>query len=264
MMIDLKYESDRTCVARIEGEIDLASVKEVRDTLSEALERGCNNVVLDLSDVSYVDSSCVALLVWLNRVLEPRQGRLVLAGANRDVSRVLELSGLLSVAPVLSTADDEADALSSLGMGAVAQEPAWERTLTFAADTAELASARQQVMGLLDGLGISESVMFDIRVAVGEALANAMRHGSPGGTSDVVEVTVEAYEERVAIVVTDQGCGFDGSLPDESDIYAASGRGVMFMRALMDRVEFAPCESGGTSVRLEKHVKRTAGVQGRP
>lgn len=264
MMVDLRYENDTTCVARVEGDLDVTTTASVREALGEAVERGCRNVVLDLSAVGYVDSSCIALLVWLNRVLEPRDGKLVLAGANPDVARILELSGLLRVAPVVTTAPDEREALSSLEMTPTVQEPSWERGLSFPADTAELASARQQVIALFAGLDIPESTMFDIRVAVGEALANAMRHGSPGGRSDTVGVIVEVYDDRVAIVVSDQGCGFDGAPPDVSDLYAASGRGVMFMRALMDRVEFTVCEGGGTSVRLEKRVDRPARTVNRP
>jgi anti-anti-sigma factor len=263
-MVDLQYENDMTCMARIEGDLDMTTVGDVREAVGEALERGCRNVVLDLSHVAYVDSSCISLLVWLNRVLEPRYGKLVLAGANRDVSRVLELSGLLRVAPVITTATDETEALSALEMSVVVHEPEWEKKLRFPADTGELAAARQRVIELLAGLGIPESTMFDIRVAVGEALANAMRHGSPGGSSDTVGVVVEVYEDRIAVVVSDQGCGFDGTLPDVSALYAASGRGVLFMRALMDRVEFTQCDGGGTSVRLEKHVKRAAGVSHSP
>jgi anti-sigma regulatory factor (Ser/Thr protein kinase) len=37
------------------------------------------------------------------------------------------------------------------------------------------------------------------------------------------------------------------------DLYAPSGRGIMFMRALMDRVEFETAGGGGTLVRLVKH-----------
>jgi anti-sigma regulatory factor (Ser/Thr protein kinase) len=54
--------------------------------------------------------------------------------------------------------------------------------------------------------------------------------------------------------VTDSGDGFDGSTLRSEDLYASSGRGVMFMRALMDTVEFASCTDGGTAVTLVKHV----------
>ena len=120
------------------------------------------------------------------------------------------------------------------------------------ADT--LASGRARVCEALDPLSIAESSMFDIRVAVGEALANAIRHGSPGGDSDRVSVEIGAYRDKVVIRVADSGAGFDGCAVPSNDLYASSGRGVMFMRALMDRVEFESCADGGTVVTLVKHV----------
>jgi len=53
--------------------------------------------------------------------------------------------------------------------------------------------------------------------------------------------------------VVDYGGGFDGTLTQSKDVYAPGGRGVTFMRALTDRVEFERPEAGGTLVRLVKH-----------
>lgn len=97
--------------------------------------------------------------------------------------------------------------------------------------------------------------MFDIKVAVGEALANAVRHGSPGGPTDEVEVDIHAYPDRVMIQVRDSGAGFDGESSCRDDVFAAGGRGVMFMRALMDGVEFTCRPEGGTAVTLTKHLR---------
>ncbi|MRR12459.1 ATP-binding protein [bacterium] len=119
---------------------------------------------------------------------------------------------------------------------------------------ASLADARQEICDLLTPLDLQESMLFDIRVAVGEALSNAVRHGSPRGEADVVLVSVAAYADRVILAVTDTGTGFNGYAADTGDPYAASGRGVMFMRALMDQVEFVPLPGGGTSVTLVKHL----------
>jgi len=126
--------------------------------------------------------------------------------------------------------------------------------MTLPASAATLAQIRSDVCDVLAPLGIPESTMFDIRVAVGEALANAIRHGSPGGVSDTISIEITAYTDRVSVRVTDSGSGFDGATCKSDDLYASSGRGVIFMRALMDTVEFASCSDGGTAVTLVKHV----------
>ncbi len=248
----------RACIVRLSGDVDMAVVPHLREALDEALVVGCCNVVLDLSEVNYADSSALGLLVWLDHRLRPEGGRLVLAGARRDVTRVLELSGLVAVASTISTSANVAAALEGLELPPVATEPLWERELTLKSDVNELAGVREEVCDILDPLGFPESALFDIKVALGEALANAIRHGAPAGGEGIVGVRVLAYEDRIVIEVSDSGRGFDGQHDESGDLYAPSGRGVMFMRALMDRVEFEGAAAGGTLVRLTKHRARPA------
>lgn len=244
----------RACVVGLAGEIDMVTVPEVRDALESAMNRGCSNIVLNLERVTYMDSSALGLLVWVDRQLSPHEGRLVLAGADRNVSRILKISGLVAAASTISAADDPDTALAGLKLTAEPEAPLWVREAEFPATPASLARARAEVCDMLEPLSIPEAVFFDIRVAVGEALANAIRHGSPRGDTDPVSVSVEAYEDRVVLVVADRGAGFDGDISPDGDPYAASGRGVMFMRALMDRVDFVRQPGGGTAVTLVRHI----------
>ena len=250
----VEHEAPRSCVVRLTGDIDAAVVPDLRVTLHASLGGGCANVVLDLTDVVYADSSALGLLVWLDRQLVPVGGRLVLAGANPDIRRILELSGLINVAASIATSSDVAAALEGLEL---ADEPSrflWSEQFDMAADVDSLAATRERTCMLLAPLGFADTALFDIKVALGEALANAVRHGSADkGTAATVGVDVEAYEDRVVVEVRDQGCGFDGIPSASDDLYAPGGRGIMFMRALMDRVEFETPESGGTLVRLVKH-----------
>ena len=88
---------------------------------------------------------------------------------------------------------------------------------------------------------------------MGEALANAIRHGSPADGESEIRVRIRAYPERIVLEVLDNGPGFDGAHSGSEDLYAPGGRGIMFMRALMDRVEYDAPPTGGTVVRLTKH-----------
>jgi anti-anti-sigma factor len=240
------------CVAYLSGDVDIASVGEFRAALEVSIATGCSTVVLDLADVDYADSSALGLLVWIERRLAPLGGRLVLTGADRNVSRILELSGLVAAVPRISTADDVATALVAVDITPLASSPEWVRELSVPATIENMAGLRAQVCGLIVGLGLTEAMLFDTKVAVGEALANAARHGSPGGPEDEVRVTVSAYPDRIEIVVHDEGRGFDGESASGPDVYASGGRGVLFMRALMDRVVFEGGPDRGTVVTLTK------------
>lgn len=242
------------CIVRIDGDLDMSVVPDVRSAVDHAVAGGCVHVVLDLSAVTYADSSALSLLVWLDRRLTPVSGRLVLAGADRNVSRVLELSGLVGVAPSISMADDAQAAAGALDLTPPASEPLWQQHVDVAARVEDMSRVRGTVCEMVAPLGFDDAALFDLKVAVGEALANAVRHGSPGGSEDLVGVTVTAYGDRIVVSVRDSGAGFDGAPPEADDVYASGGRGVMFMRALMDRVEFARSDDGGTLVSLTKRL----------
>lgn len=252
---DLEHSRDaRVCVLRLRGELDMLTVPSVRTALTDALPRGCENVVIDLALVTYADSSSFSLLVWLDRELDAKGGRLVLAGANANVGRVLELSGLIGVAPTIAAVPDLKTALDAFEPVERQLAPIWHEHRTLPAAPDVLPAARSEVADMLKTLPLPESSLFDVRVAAGEALANAIRHGSPGGATDTIDVDVTAYGDRVEIVVTDRGCGFDGLANTCDDLYAESGRGVMFMRAFTDRVDFEALPGGGTRVTLVKHL----------
>jgi len=247
-----------TCIVSLSEDLDLAVVPELRAELEASLESGCRNLVLDLSRVTYADSSALGLLVWLNSRLVAEEGKVVLAGANPDVSRILELSGLVDVAGSIGLSASVDEAVQGFGMSEMATLPLWHHSLEVGPDINLLAGVREEVSSWIVPLGFSESGLFDIKVALGEALANAVRHGQPESGSGQVSVAVTAYEDRVLIEVADQGAGFDGVHTSDGDLYAPSGRGIMFMRALMDHVEFSTAPGGGTLVRLVKHRRGEA------
>jgi len=255
---DMTFEpGSRACVFRLSGDLDMAVVPELRERLDRSLGVGCENVVLDLTGVLYADSSALGLLVWLDHRLRPIGGRLVIAGASGDVSRILELSGLVSVAVTIAMSGSVASALEGLELPDTPSEQLWEHEIAVEANVNALSGVRERVCESLASLGFSESALFDIKVALGEALANAIRHGAPSEGASEILVKVRAYPERIVLEILDNGQGFDGTHSGSEDLYAPGGRGIMFMRALMDRVEYETSPSGGTLVRLTKHRPHT-------
>lgn len=94
----------------------------------------------------------------------------------------------------------------------------------------------------------------DIEIALREALANAAFHGNHGDAKKSVQVRCSLSAKRgMTIAVRDHGTGFDPArIPDprEQDrIFLHHGRGLLLMRALMDRVEH---RLGGREVVIHK------------
>lgn len=113
-----------------------------------------------------------------------------------------------------------------------------------------LAKVREFIEQLAVDCGFAESEVFEIKVAVGEACANAIEHGSPAGGTSNVSVNCVFSGKCLDIEVTDEGV-FKPRFPAFDSQLNYRGRGIPFMLALMDEVEIKESDEG-TTVRLVK------------
>jgi anti-sigma B factor antagonist len=102
---------DKTTIFDLSGDIDFASSPKVRDSvLHEIHERGTTRVVVNLSQVRYMDSSGVASLVEGLKASRDLGLRFILCGLSTSTREVLQLSRLIKVFEVY---DNEEQAMAS-------------------------------------------------------------------------------------------------------------------------------------------------------
>ena len=77
----------------LSGDIDLSTVEDVESGLRSAIDGGSGAIVLDLRQVSFLDSSGLRLILRLHKDLGEAGRRLVLVQGPRRVARVFELTG---------------------------------------------------------------------------------------------------------------------------------------------------------------------------
>jgi anti-sigma B factor antagonist len=92
-------------VVRLSGELDLYNAPALRDALLECLARSPSRLVLDLGEVSFVDSTVLGTLVEVRSRLGTADG-LVLAAPGLEARRALEVSGLDRYFEVRETVED--------------------------------------------------------------------------------------------------------------------------------------------------------------
>ena len=105
--------SSNTAIVRVAGELDLESAPALAGTL-DRLERPCDRVVLDLSQLTFIDASGLRLAVTEHQRAASDGFEFVLAGAVGPVLKVFRLTGLdvlLPMAPDLRSALPDAAAL---------------------------------------------------------------------------------------------------------------------------------------------------------
>ena len=83
------------------GELDLATAPDLADALTTVLRAldPASRVAVDLGGTTFVDSSGLAVLVAAHRAATARGQRVVLSGAQPQVRRVLEVTGVSQVLP---------------------------------------------------------------------------------------------------------------------------------------------------------------------
>jgi anti-sigma B factor antagonist len=97
MDINIKRDGANS-VVYVTGEIDLYTSPKLREAILDLFgKRQQDRVVLDLSDVPYIDSSGIASLVEGLQAAKAKQARFILVGLNEGPRHVLELTKLLNV-----------------------------------------------------------------------------------------------------------------------------------------------------------------------
>lgn len=110
---DLELLGSSAAILRVAGEIDLSSVHVLKAQFDIAAERGCSELVLDFTGVSFMDSSGIQALVK-GRELIHQNGSAVVLVPSRPVRRLLDL---VSVKALFDERLDSVDeALSFLGL----------------------------------------------------------------------------------------------------------------------------------------------------
>jgi len=135
-----------------------------------------------------------------------------------------------------------------------AGRPAWMRRFAFPAASASVPAARHQVEELGLQAGLRGNDLFELVLAVGEGLSNAVKHGSPRGERDTVTVAVSCYRDELSVEIVDEGPGMLSSPLHQPGATSSEGRGIHVMRDLTDDIRFE-CD-GGTHVRLVKAIPR--------
>jgi serine/threonine-protein kinase RsbW len=115
------------------------------------------------------------------------------------------------------------------------------------------AESERTIVAEVQRCGFSRDATFAIRLAIEEALTNAIKHGNGNDPSRRVFIRYVVDRTKAIICVRDEGNGFDvTTVPDPTAperISLPDGRGIMLMRAYMNDVTFS---EQGNEVRLVK------------
>ena len=104
----------------------------------------------------------------------------------------------------------------------------------------------------LQYLGVAETGIQEVVLALTEACANVVQHA---GEHEEYQVDIAVDDQVCRISVLDEGEGFDlAAAQDDARTALEGGRGLILMRALVDRLAFVQDQDGRHRVTLEKRL----------
>lgn len=125
--------------------------------------------------------------------------------------------------------------------------------MVIASELTHVPQVQQAVLDQVKRHGHGQDMIFAVRLALEEALSNAIRHGNQGDPAKNVTVEYAVTEDEVRISIADEGPGFEPEkLPDprdEENLDRPHGRGVMLMQAYMTKVFFNKKGNSVTMIR---------------
>lgn len=120
-------------------------------------------------------------------------------------------------------------------------------------DTAEARRIQDNIEQLLHARHINERDVFSIKLALEEALVNAIKHGNQMDRAKKVHIAYQLFADRFYVQITDDGPGFDpNDVPDPTafeNLERPCGRGLMLMRHYMSEVAY---NQRGNTVAMSK------------
>lgn len=107
-------QRDEVVVARLTGELDISVAESTGRKIAEAVPSSARGLVVDMSELEFMDSSGVSMLFGLARqVGSHRQQLVVVAPAGRPVTRVLQIVEFDRAAPVREDVDAAVTAIAT-------------------------------------------------------------------------------------------------------------------------------------------------------
>lgn len=96
MIVTIKELESRVFV-KINGEIDAYTAPQLRDSFQPFEEKEHVHIIVDLSEVSYMDSTGLGVFVGLYKVLRGNEGSLKLTGLSDRLKRLFQITGLAEI-----------------------------------------------------------------------------------------------------------------------------------------------------------------------
>ncbi len=93
-------------VLKVAGEIDVYTAPQFKDAVNKVIGSGQKYLIIDMSGVTYMNSSCFGTLISATKRLRPQGGSVLLVKCNTGIDRILKITRLNTVFNTFSSIEE--------------------------------------------------------------------------------------------------------------------------------------------------------------
>jgi anti-anti-sigma factor len=264
-MTIIERDDDITHVV-LAGRLDTTGVLEIKDRFSEATAARERPAIVDLSEIEFMASQGIGLLLTNAKRLTKTDQRLILLNPMGMVETVLKLSQLDKVMPIAHGLDEAIQILQgvpsqsgtaspaitasedesrSQRSGAVLTAPSageGELKLAIKNELSELEGLNATLAQFLDAHGVPKRAAYAVNLVIDELVVNVMRYAYVDADTHFIDIEIAIEGDQVILRIVDDGRPFDPRRGPSLDLHAedreAGGLGLLLVLEMVDVLKY--------------------------
>ena len=81
-------------VVNIKGRVDASNSGQIHERLMDEIEGGCNKLVVDFSEVTYISSAGLRILIYASKAVIKNSGSFSICSVSKNIEKIFQISGL--------------------------------------------------------------------------------------------------------------------------------------------------------------------------
>lgn len=98
-------QKDGVSVLNIKGRVDASVSAQIHEKIMDEIESGCSKMVIDFSDVNYISSAGLRVMIYASKALTKKSGAFSICALNKNIEKIFEVSGLSTLFSIHETLD---------------------------------------------------------------------------------------------------------------------------------------------------------------
>ena len=96
---------DGVSIVNIKGRIDASNSGQIHERIMDEIEQGNHKIVVNFSEVSYISSAGLRILVYASKALAKNKGLFSICSVNSNIEKIFQISGLSSLFDICEDLD---------------------------------------------------------------------------------------------------------------------------------------------------------------